>query len=408
MPCPCIECHGVFDIPIEDVVYHLEHNGCNAPPPLDPLDLPPRDIPGPIGEPVRVLSHPHLNAVVESDSASESEAESESDTEETIEQKCQLICRQIVDEIAGGLAQTVAVRVLNIVKHHLTGVLSDDVQAQLPSTIYSLKKKAGVIHVKSFVRHFCPYGCRMFQGPTGPQEACGLCDYGYRLDDQGRPTCENLYFSLDDWCERMYAVAEVAEALDMWADRAQSKHTPGTYRDSADGSILRDFFTRLGNAMNCTLPFELCCDGIVLYTASARTMTPVVFHCHALPPHMRTTLGCTFFAAALCTESKPDQITLLPIISQFAARAPVAGTPHALTDAHGRRKLVHYIICWLLNDLRGHAGPIQSKSSPAYKGVCSICDVTGDGHNTHPHTHTAYSARTHYTERGHEPHTKRT
>ena len=58
IPCPCRECHGVFDIPISDVVHHLEHNGCDEPPPLDPLALPPQHIPGPSGEPVRVMRTP--------------------------------------------------------------------------------------------------------------------------------------------------------------------------------------------------------------------------------------------------------------------------------------------------------------------------------------------------------------
>lgn len=362
-------CRGLFEHTVYTVVEHLEDNGLlvhehpSQPPPHDQVHV----------------VHPYLY-LDRDDTESD---ESDEDVLPSVEDKCQLLCKQIVSEIAGGLQQSTALRVLNVVKTHLGSFLPDQVKENMPETPYMLKKMAGLMEIKSFVRHFCPNGCRMFHGyPKSKtekvkQEKCGICTNGWRLDDHGKPTCENLYYSLDDWCSKMYQIQEVADALDGWADRALEKNVEGIYRDSTDGSIIRSFLTEHREIANCCLPFELCCDGVVMYNASARTMTPIVMHCHALPPHMRTSLGCTYFAAALCSESKPDQLTLAPIVAQFAARAPISGTPHTIIDAHDREKHLHYFVSWLVNDLRGHAGPVLSKSSPAYRGVCAVCDVTG-------------------------------
>ena len=331
-------------------------------------------------------------------------SEDEDQDELTCEERVKLLCQQVVSEVAGGVGQTVAVRLLDMFQHHLGADLTTEARALLPRSVYMLKKISDVQSISSFVRHFCPYGCRMFCGDTGPQEACGKCDLGWRFDDAGAPTCENLYFSLDSWVEQMHRIPEAAKALEAWADRARALHVPGVYRDSADGlthehddafrapvahsflhrhhdthagAILRHFIDSHGEDANDCLPFEMCNDGVVLYNASARSMTPVVFHCHALPPHMRTTLACTFLGAALCSDSKPDQLTLLPIISQFAARVPIDGTPHEFEDHEGRRRRMFYYLCWMVNDLRGYATPLLGKTSPAYRGACGMCDVIG-------------------------------
>ena len=287
------------------------------------------------------------------DNGDEKEEELELSQREKTIKACMLLSRQLIDEIAnGGVHQTSAVRVLSLFKHHLGPLLSDDVMDELPDSLHMLKKVAELVEVSSFMRHFCPFGCRMFVGDSGPQEKCGLCPprkVGWRYDDHGRPMCECLYFSLDAWAEGMLAVPELARAFAGFSNRAQS-HTPGVYRESSDGSIIRQFFDEHGP--NCW-PFEQCNDAVVKWVAAAMSFTPLVFHCHALPFAKRTAFGGVYFAAAFPTSAKMTQVFFQPTIAMFAARSPVDGSPLRLTTALGVELSVYFWICWIVNDVRG-------------------------------------------------------
>ena len=149
---------------------------------------------------------------------------------EAIAEGNQKLCRQIVEEIAhGGASQSVAVRVLKALKEHLGAFLPSELIDAIPDTVYMLKKVAGLESIRSFRRHFCPQGCRMFSGESGDQEKCGICPNGWRYDDFNKPMSENIYFPLDDWVERMYSMDVVARFLDNWADKAKGRHQAGPF-----------------------------------------------------------------------------------------------------------------------------------------------------------------------------------
>ena len=287
MRCPCMQCNSLFLHPVSVVIEHLALNAHATELKPDSVLLSDdledtEEVPDP--RPLLNRNGLHVPAFIDHGGESSEHDDLEVDEDTSIALRCQQFSREVLNEVAGGVGQTVAVRVINALRVHLGTFLPVDMVSQLPRTVYMLKKKAEVTTVTSFRRHFCPYGCRMFSGESGEQEACGLCEFGWRYDDHGEPTCENLYFSLDDWSARMHQIDVLSEALDSWAMRAQSNYVPGVFRDSTDGHVLRNFFAKpeLQGMLNSCLPFAQCNDGVVMYVNSARSMTPVIFHCHAL------------------------------------------------------------------------------------------------------------------------------
>ena len=196
--CPCASCNGLFLQTPTKTVDHLYLVGYSSsfivPFEEEYADewagAPPQDD--------RNLGHPALLAREDwepsasdedsEDNGDEKEEELELSQREKTIKACMLLSRQLIDEIAnGGVHQTSAVRVLTLFKHHLGPLLSDDVMDELPDSLHMLKKVAELVEVSSFMRHFCPEGCRMFVGASGQQEKCGLCQVGWRYDDHGRP-----------------------------------------------------------------------------------------------------------------------------------------------------------------------------------------------------------------------------
>ena len=297
-PCPCSSCNGNFLKSAEAIVAHLLTHGPSVvyeiPSPLDSqIVLPPADpAENPVDDPFEVPVEVPVEVLHRS--------------------KCRMavqhLCKQLIDDVAhGATSQTAAVRFLQYARTHLKDVVSPDLIDSLPQTVYSMKKIAGVEETESTIRHFCPNGCRMFANDDGPQEECGLCTTGWRYDDFGRPTCECVYFSLDDWCSRMLKISEVAEAIDEHTRNCVARPA-GIYRDSCDGSIIRSLKERFAESGPDFWCFEQCNDGVIKYVAAQKSMTPVVFHCHALPPWLRTSFGATFFAAAFPSTAKLTQV----------------------------------------------------------------------------------------------------
>ena len=302
---------------------------------------------------------------------------------------CKQLSRQIISEIANGtLHQSTSVRCLRYFKHHLTHFLPDEIHTDLPVSWYMLQKKGGMVKSKQTLRHFCPNGCRIFTGKNDTR--CGICvdkkgNCGMRYDDKGTPTCEVIYFDLDDWITRILKILEVAEAISRYLAFVQRPRPEGVIRDSCDGSVVRDIRAHCPEALPDLWPFEQSNDGVKKFETTNHSLTPVVYRCHAFPPWLRSSQAGAFLVAVYPNNAKMTPAFFKPIVDMFMRRSPEAADhvglenagPLHVVDASGTARSISCFIPWLVNDIRGAAKPMMSKQSPAYRGACSQCHVHG-------------------------------
>ena len=283
--------------------------------------------------------------------------------------------KEIIGEVAHkGATQAGVNSVLKLMHKHLGGFFTDALKERLPSTFMGLEYRVGLIKPKSFTRHFCPNGCRQFEPDNDDDRVCGMCELGKRFDNTGKATAEVLYFDLADWITTLLSVEEFADATAGWRDRAAGGNK---IKDSIDGTLLkRILYANVSDPEN-TWPFEQCNDGVVKYIGAGRSFTPVCFHCHALPKHIRTSFGCTFLAAVIPKKINNYQLTLKPIVEMFARLQPAANTPLELLDVYGVHRKINAVVAWIVNDLKDTSGPMCAKQSPAYCGACIQCQQTG-------------------------------
>ena len=78
-----------------------------------------------------------------------------------------------------------------------------------------------------------------------------------RYDNKGTPTCEVIYFDLDDWITRILKILEVAEAISRYLAFVRRQRPEGVIRDSCDGSVVRDVRDKHPEALPDLWPFEL-------------------------------------------------------------------------------------------------------------------------------------------------------
>ena len=178
-----------------------------------------------------------------------------------------LLCQEIVGEVANNSCnQTGASRLFKIMKTRLGPYLPDHVLDLMPGGWRGIENVAGIHRPVSFRMQACSNECRFFSREDPNDVICGLCEHGSRYDEHGEPDNEALYYDLEDYVKRLYSIPEVATMLSTWWDVAQSNHTPGVYRDSNDGSIIRGL-----DPNNDTFFMELTCYSVVKYVQSKRT-----------------------------------------------------------------------------------------------------------------------------------------
>ena len=131
-------------------------------------------------------------------------------------------------------------------------------------------------------------------------------------------------------------------------------HTEGVYRDSSDGSIIQEMMNGPHASPDCW-PFQVCSDAVVRRVVASTNLVPIVVHCHALPPHMRTTHGAVYLAAVCPHSAKMTQVFWEPVIAMFERRCLVQGSPLEVLDPAGNQQRVSAWISPLaiVNDLPG-------------------------------------------------------
>jgi hypothetical protein len=147
-------------------------------------------------------------------------------------------------------------------------------------------------------------------------------------------------------------------------------HVRDGYRTGEDGSILKGehgLFAELPDGVDCPA-FALCADATVVERMSGASMTPVLCDCLSFGRALRQSFGARYMAAVLPQRMKANQLSLLPVVEMFAKRQP-GNEPLAVPATETKEaRLANSVLAWLINDLRGNAGPMLQKQGGAYKG----------------------------------------
>jgi hypothetical protein len=234
-----------------------------------------------------------------------------------------------------------------------------------------------------FFRHFCKGTKKdrdhhMFAEDATDTE-CPICEENTRYDMTGKALREALYYELDDWCKRQCKLVETARWIYKWRDEV--KRTRERKEWCWDGSILNGGASWLFEHVEPdedVIVLAGCCDATVLSHGMKTNITPFVFDNLCLPDWMRKAFDTKYVGALFPDGMKPTQITMLPLVEMIARRQPgPRGEPLevevARLDEDPVTRLARVIVAWLINDLKGYAGPMLAFQHPALKGSCHTC-----------------------------------
>jgi hypothetical protein len=238
-----------------------------------------------------------------------------------------------------------------------------------------------------FYRAFCPGTVKdrdhhLF-AKDGADEHCPICNEDTRYDCTGKPHREALFYELDDWCKRQLKLEELARWI--YRVRDEVKRTRGRCDWAWDGSILAGGNSWLFEHMEEeeeVIVLAGCCDATVLSHGMKSNVTPFVFDNMCLPEWLRKAFDTKYVGAMLPDGMKPTQVTMLPLVEMLAKRQPgprgeALRVEVAKHKEDSESRWLRVIVAWLVNDLKGYAGPMLAFQHPALKGLCHTCMVCG-------------------------------
>ena len=323
-----------------------------------------------------------------SDSSSDSGNDAEEDVQDwadpdldVVNNVLKMFAKQMLEGIGHArLTQEGTNFVLTVLHDTLLTLSTPALRLAVPRDYRALETIAEMEEPGHWYENFCPGTKKdrdhhMFDSGNPDDERCPICKKNtrYTLGKFKRPARMALYYKFDWWTRFMYGLPEMHAHLRGW-HRKVSK-TRGVYADCYDGEIMAGtgrvkLFAGV-DENDDLIPLVPCFDATVVQVHSANSLTPMVSDCLAFPPKIRKCFTAKYFGGCLGKGMKATNITLLPWLKHLANFKP--GT--AGIDMGTFKVFVQ--IAWLINDLRGCAGPFNAKEVGALYGACSQCNVCG-------------------------------
>jgi uncharacterized Zn finger protein (UPF0148 family) len=275
----------------------------------------------------------------------------------------------------GRINQTGANFVLTLMKDTIMRYTAPGIREGLPSDWRSLKNIADLSEPGHWYEHFCPEDHHMFDADDLSDVHCPICEEDTRFLEgkYKRPAREALYYSFEDWVKTMYDHEETRHHLRGWRGKVHSED--GLYADVYDGSILSgsagiDLFADVDDNDD-VIVLSLCADATVIQSTLATNLTPLICDVLSFPYHLRKVFTAKYFGGVLPAGAKANNLFYGPMVRDLAQFRP--GTAGIQMDGFK----VFVTIAWLINDLRGIAGPFNACETGAIHGACSQCGVVG-------------------------------
>ena len=322
----------------------------------------------------------------EEDSTDEDEDEDEDEEQwQSALSAIKKFAQGLLDDTVHNGSQANTVRFLKTAHATILPLLPFGLQRLIPKSFKGLHSAAcGVDDIRPVFHEFCPRDHYMFDPADPATIVCPVCEKDTRLQSNGRPTRQAVYFELSAYVKRIMTMPGMLQAQQTWEDR---RSPAGTYRDASDGSImsgthLSKIFEQVPpeQRKNCII-MSMCTDATQVRDFGNKgggSMTPVTCQVLTLPDNVRKKASAMYLAV-VSPNGASDSVFLQPIADMFSAAAP--GTEGI--EVNGTTFWV--IKGWRVDDLGGISQGIRAKKYPALNGACIQCRQQGcssKAHNT--------------------------